>query len=702
MFFLEAMPMLPLLTIVYFLPYSSKRTKVIAAVEAALTNEGGTAPLAAAGEGTALISTTSASDNNKSRTMSNSSGRSNNDSNSRTPSAPGSAVKAKKHFGDKKKTKSEAEEELLAGIDDDEEETSAGGSLSANAVHSHTHSRRGQSLSEKEQPLTIHSRVHYPHHNPPTAEEVMREAKEELMVEALATGDASAAKDTVPATTPQTASFWAEFKSLICNPIYQAVVLGYAGFTAVVAGVGTFAPTFVVGLGLISDKATASTVAGGVVAVSGIIGTTVGGKLLDWGQLKAKRALDAAKAKVAAAELAVAARAPVESGGFYSPTGTSKKVPVPPAIHRSVSKLLGLSNPGSRSSSASSLQPPPGLLTAGTAGSINGGGAASAGAVGGYQPPSADGVPLIPSSALAAVVVSGSTDDEDDIVELAPPSSSSALGADGNPATTTAEEDEEEESTSPEILDLKLHVTLSQATILSAAGSLFMVAAVFATMWGLGAFIAILTVGTILLMGTTSGVNLAMMASVNPEARSFAVGLGTLMLHALGDVPAQPLIGDLAATLAPCRDSACDDRDPAGLRDTLLATTSWLAWPVALWAAAWVLVSRRSAQRRISGFYDEWNAAAARKREENAAARSRAASEALRRLMEAEAQAANGGAIVSVNPLPAAVAVAAASGVEAAGAAAGGSSRMSMSAGSMSGGIKSSPSEPGLELRGRQ
>jgi Organic Anion Transporter Polypeptide (OATP) family len=703
MFFLEAMPMIPLFITAWFMPYSSKRVKVIKEVEQALSAENSSTSLTLTNGGagdasssTALVpaSTVGAgrhmssettpilSASNKTRSMSNSSAGATHSGNA---SAPGSTKKAgaKSRLNNKKKTKSDAEEELLAGLrgaedgDDDADGSapgtppagsSRGGSMSEGAKH-HAHTGSSGSVGSGSgvtgathgTHLSVHSTVHYPHHNPPTAEEVMREAKDELAVVAIATGDASAAQDVVP-STPATSSFWIELKSLFCNPIYQAVVLGYAGFTAVVAGVGTFAPTFIVGLRLIDDKATASTVAGGVVAISGIIGTTMGGKLLDWGQLKAKRTLDAAKAKAAAVAVVASSSAgstdgTVVTGGFYSPTGTNKKVPIPPAIHRSVSKLLGLSGNSSRNSSASSgLVLPPGIISGEPApahGSIN------AAAASGYQPPvaavgaAADNAPLLPGLVpTAPAVTNGSTfqnplpaassgeavgvaagvaeDDDEDITELP--------RAEGEGA------DDDEDATSPEILDLKLHVTLSQATLLSAAGSLIMVAAVFATLWGMVAFMGILTVGTILLMGTTSGVNLAMMASVEPEARSFAVGLGTLMLHALGDVPAQPLIGDLAATLAPCIDGNCDNRDAAGLRDTLLATTAWLAWPCALWAAAWVMVSRRSAQRRLTGFYDRWNDANARKKEEQAAARSRAASEALKKLMIETQQAAGSGA----------------------------------------------------------
>jgi hypothetical protein len=38
------------------------------------------------------------------------------------------------------------------------------------------------------------------------------------------------------------------------------------------------------------------------------------------------------------------------------------------------------------------------------------------------------------------------------------------------------------------------------------------------------------------------GILIAIMAAVRPESRSFAIGLGTLIVHALGDVPAPPIM----------------------------------------------------------------------------------------------------------------------------------------------------------------
>jgi MFS family permease len=166
-------------------------------------------------------------------------------------------------------------------------------------------------------------------------------------------------------------------------------------------------------------------------------------------------------------------------------------------------------------------------------------------------------------------------------------------------------EETEAESTSPQVMDMKLVVSLFQAAALVFIGTVIMIAAVFTTNSSLPIFLTVLAIGTLILMGTTAGINLAMMAAVPPESRSFAIGLGTLMLHALGDVPAPPIIGAMADKLSP---NICDannncHRDHSGLVDTLLATASWLVWPVFFWTLAYILAVRRQSFRRRTGFY---------------------------------------------------------------------------------------------------
>lgn len=71
----------------------------------------------------------------------------------------------------------------------------------------------------------------------------------------------------------------------------EIAVLGI-GYSGAVIGFSTFGPAIAVGLGLWSDTTTASIAFSGTLAFSGIVGTPVGGILLDlWAQHDAARRL---------------------------------------------------------------------------------------------------------------------------------------------------------------------------------------------------------------------------------------------------------------------------------------------------------------------------------------------------------------------------------------------------------------------------
>jgi hypothetical protein len=174
-------------------------------------------------------------------------------------------------------------------------------------------------------------------------------------------------------------------------------------------------------------------------------------------------------------------------------------------------------------------------------------------------------------------------------------------------AATSITEPDEEDSTDPFTIDIKLSVALPQAVWLTAGGAGFCFAGVFLGTSNAPVFIFLLCAGAMLLCATTAGVNQSMMAAVRPESRSFAIGIGTMLLHALGDVPAPPIIGALADHLSPQTCAGDDDsggsggsvsavagtlgasnctRSSSGLQFTLLLVMSWLVWPIVLWAAA--------------------------------------------------------------------------------------------------------------------
>ena len=85
-----------------------------------------------------------------------------------------------------------------------------------------------------------------------------------------------------------------EVKALICNPVYIFTCIGYSAFTAVTAGFAFYAPTFVQRNNPCLNvqgpctnewhfsQSTADLAFGAVVASSGLLGTAIGGKILDY------------------------------------------------------------------------------------------------------------------------------------------------------------------------------------------------------------------------------------------------------------------------------------------------------------------------------------------------------------------------------------------------------------------------------------
>lgn len=284
----------------------------------------------------------------------------------------------------------------------------------------------------------------------------------------------------------------------------MSVVLGYAGYTAVLAGIGAFGPSLVEGLGIFHDQSSASLYFGGAVSLAGAVGTPFGGWLLDWATRRKRR-------EVRRSELAAAARAAaVADGGEFGDAGG------------------GLSD-----------------------------------------------ALLAKAEAEAA-------------------------------AAAAAEEDTEgEDNNDPAVVDLKLNVALPQAVWLMCAGTAGTLGGVMVGAENSVAFFGLLTIGALCLCATTTGINQAIMASVRPESRSFAIGLGTLLVHALGDVPAPTVIGVLADELAPetCTHDPSSGQDTCtqsarGLQVTIAIAVGWLVWPIVLWAVAWLVAARRAAARR--------------------------------------------------------------------------------------------------------
>jgi len=74
----------------------------------------------------------------------------------------------------------------------------------------------------------------------------------------------------------------AELRACAASPTFIWAALGYAGYAGAVVGFSTFGPAIAVGLGLWTDMTGAAISFSGTMAASGIIGTPLGGYLLDW------------------------------------------------------------------------------------------------------------------------------------------------------------------------------------------------------------------------------------------------------------------------------------------------------------------------------------------------------------------------------------------------------------------------------------
>ncbi|KAJ8614277.1 hypothetical protein CTAYLR_001154 [Chrysophaeum taylorii] len=85
----------------------------------------------------------------------------------------------------------------------------------------------------------------------------------------------------VPEHRRKPLSFVAEALLCLRQPCFPWVGLGYAGYAGSIIGFSTFAPSIAVGLGLWGSQSGASISFSATIAVSGILGTPLGGALLD-------------------------------------------------------------------------------------------------------------------------------------------------------------------------------------------------------------------------------------------------------------------------------------------------------------------------------------------------------------------------------------------------------------------------------------
>ncbi|CAK4081453.1 unnamed protein product [Aphanomyces euteiches] len=116
-------------------------------------------------------------------------------------------------------------------------------------------------------------------------------------------------------------------------------------------------------------------------------------------------------------------------------------------------------------------------------------------------------------------------------------------------------------------------------------------------------FLFFITISLIFLFATPSCTAVAVLLCVAPSRRNFAVGISTLLVHLLGDVPSPIFLGMLKDYFAPhCGSVEIDGeillnpdcrRDQDGLRLTFLFPMLWLLWTIAAWTSAIILARCR-------------------------------------------------------------------------------------------------------------
>ena len=87
--------------------------------------------------------------------------------------------------------------------------------------------------------------------------------------------------DEFPVAVHSKRSFFLEIFSLLSNLSYVSFVLGNAAQTATLMGVSTFGSAFMLGLGIFATESESSTMFGILISIAGVVGTPIGGLLID-------------------------------------------------------------------------------------------------------------------------------------------------------------------------------------------------------------------------------------------------------------------------------------------------------------------------------------------------------------------------------------------------------------------------------------
>mmetsp|Transcript_28435 Transcript_28435/g.47770 ORF Transcript_28435/g.47770 Transcript_28435/m.47770 type:complete len:737 (-) Transcript_28435:794-3004(-) len=341
-------------------------------------------------------------------------------------------------------------------------------------------------------------------------------------------------------TKPPT--FVEEFGIVLSKPLFLCLVAAYAAQTAMLIGLSTFGSALLMGIGYFNSESESSTTFGGLICISGVISTPLGGLVLD-------RMTKQAKQKARPQLLLQEQQREQQQQQARAGTGAG----------------TGAGNDGE-----------------------NGGDASVAG-------------PLYSQQSIERDVNICTSSSDDGAEEGQQTGTSSNRRASHSSVVSAGQL--EEEFAAYDDSDFVKRLKMDTLLKINIWSSVIGAALLIVVYWTPNefTFLAFVTIGVGFMFFCTPAINLGFMLSVPKANQSFALAMMVVFMHALGDVPSPVIVGLIKDKLAPgCIADEDDDgegaatsdecRDDApGLRLTILLVNLWLIWCVVFFALAWYL-----------------------------------------------------------------------------------------------------------------
>ncbi|KAJ1421933.1 major facilitator superfamily domain-containing protein [Ochromonadaceae sp. CCMP2298] len=125
-------------------------------------------------------------------------------------------------------------------------------------------------------------------------------------------------------------TFFEEFGVVLSRPLFICLVCGYAAQTAMLIGLSTFGSAFMMGLGYFDTESSSSTTFGGLICISGVIATPLGGLLLD---RMMKRAVAKAQPLLSLDSTPTSSNSPTSTSATSSATLSHAPIHAPMHMH---------------------------------------------------------------------------------------------------------------------------------------------------------------------------------------------------------------------------------------------------------------------------------------------------------------------------------------------------------------------------------